>query len=273
MNYRINTMYFSATGTTQTVVNRIAARVAENTGKTIDINNYDFTLPAGRKEARSFTKEDLLIIGVPVYAGRVPNVLLKYLHTINGNGALAVPVVLFGNRDYDDALLELKDILEEHGFTAIAAGAFVGEHSFSQTLGGNRPDEKDMLLVDNFADQIYRKLTTQDTFTAVEVKGNRPYRKYYSPKDENGEPVKDFRLIMPETSEDCTDCKTCAEVCPMGSIDYDHVSQINGICIKCCACIKKCPAQAKHFTDPRFLHHQHELEIAFVRRAEPVWFL
>ncbi|MGI6548703.1 MAG: EFR1 family ferrodoxin [Syntrophomonadales bacterium] len=273
MNYQINTMYFSATGTTKTVVDRIAVQIAGKTGRPVKINNYDFTLPAGRKETRSFTKEDLLIIGVPVYAGRVPNVLVKYLNTITGHGALAVPVVLFGNRDYDDALLELKDILEEHGFTAIAAGAFVGEHSFSKTLGAGRPDEKDMLLVDRFAQKIYQKLTTPDISSPVEVKGNRPYRKYYAPKDENGEVVKDFRLISPETSEDCIDCKTCVEVCPMGSIDYEHVSQLNGICIKCCACIKKCPTQAKQFTDARFLHHKHELEAAFGRRTEPEWFV
>lgn len=273
MNYRINKMYFSATGTTQTIVDGIAKRLVENTGRPVNINNYDFTLPAGRKDARSFTKEDLLIIGVPVYAGRVPNILVKYLNTITGDGALAVPVVVFGNRDYDDALLELKDILESHNFTVIAAGAFVGEHSFSKTLGGNRPDEKDMMLVYRFADQVYQKIAIQDKFNSIQVKGNRPYRKYYAPKDESGEPVKDFRLISPETSEDCVDCKTCAEVCPMGSIDYDNVTQVTGICIKCCACIKKCPTKAKHFADPRFLRHKHELEIAFDRRTEPEWFV
>lgn len=273
MNYRINTLYFSATGTTEKVVNGIAGRIAQNTGKLININKHDITLPDGRKESRSFTKEDLVIVGVPVYAGRVPNVLVNYMNTINGNGALAVAVVVYGNRDYDDSLLELSDILESDGFTVMAAGAFVGEHSFSRTLGGNRPDEKDMILVDRFAGQIGKKIGLQGTLERIHVKGNRPYRKYYAPKDESGKPVKDFRLISPETDDECIDCKTCAEVCPMGSIDYDDVSQITGICIKCCACIKKCPTQAKHFNDSRFLRHKHELEEAFDRRSEPEWFV
>lgn len=273
MNHSINTLYFSATGTTEKIVNGIAQRIAENTGGLANIKKHDFTLPGGRKEAVTFTREDLVIIGVPVYAGRVPNVLVKYLHTINGSGALVVAVVVFGNRDYDDALLELNDILESDGFTVIAAGAFVGEHSFSRVLGANRPDEKDMILVNRFADQVYQKLSMQITFERIQVKGNRPYRKYYVPKDENGEPVRDFRLISPETGDDCIECKTCAEVCPMGSIDYDDVTRITGICIKCCACIKKCPTQAKHFTDPRFLRHQYELEEAYGCRNEPEWFV
>lgn len=274
MKYNICIMYFSPTGTTRTVVKRIAHRFEEKAGDTVAIKEHDFTLPAGRREAPSFTGSDLLIIGVPVYAGRVPNVLLKYLNTITGSGALAVPVVLYGNRDYDDALLELKDILESNGFTAVAAAAFVGEHSFSKILAADRPDDDDLKLAEVFADLVYHKLTMHTEFESVTVKGNSPYRKYYTPRDENGEPVTDFRLITPETSDDCVDCKTCAEICPMGSIDFDDVSRLTGICIKCCACIKRCPTQAKYFADPRFIRHKNELEEGLAnRRKEPEWFV
>jgi len=265
----INTMYFSATDTTKKIVTGIASKMTENIDRQMTINNIDFTLPDARKKPVSFTEQDLVVVGLPVYAGRVPNVLLKYLNTIKGNGALAVAVVVYGNRDYDDALLELKDILASHKFTVIAGGAFVGEHSFSKTLGANRPDEKDMIIVNEFANQIYSKLQAQDTLRNIDVKGNKPYRKYYMPKDENGDPIKDFRLVTPKTNDECTDCKLCAEVCPMGSIDFEDPFQINGICIKCGACIKKCPTQAKYFDDPNYLRHKHELELAFIRRSEP----
>ena len=39
----------------------------------------------------------------------------------------AVLVVVYGNRAYDDALLELSDIATGAGFVPLAAGAFVGE--------------------------------------------------------------------------------------------------------------------------------------------------
>lgn len=120
MNRKINAMYFSPTGTTKKIVSGIADQILENMNGQIAVKNIDFTLPGVRKEAVPFTAEDVVVIGVPVYAGRVPNVLLNYLNSIKGNGALAVSVVVYGNRNYDDAAIELKDILELNGFKVIA---------------------------------------------------------------------------------------------------------------------------------------------------------
>lgn len=272
MNKKISTMYFSPTGTTKKVVFGIAKKISENIDREITINNIDFTLPEVRNETVSFTEEDVVIIGVPVYAGRVPNILLRYLNSITGNGALAIPVVVYGNRNYDDALIELKDILELNGFKAIAGGAFIGEHSFSKTLAKNRPDEKDMAIIGDFANQIYTKLTTQDKIETVVVNGNKPYRKYYMPKNENSMTV-DIRKVNPKTNSNCNDCKLCVNVCPMGSIDSKNVSKLNGICIKCGACIKKCPTHAKYYDDKDYLRHKHELEIDFAYRREPELFI
>lgn len=269
----INTLYFSATDTTKKVVNGIANKIAENIGGEPTINNIDFTLPEARKKAVSYGKEDLVLVGVPVYAGRVPNVLLAYLNSIRGNGALAIAVVVYGNRDYDDALLELKDILLSHDFTVVAGAAFIGEHSFSKTLGANRPDEKDMMIMNDFANRIVAKINSPAIFQTIDVKGNVPYRKYYVPKNNNDEPVNDFKMIRPQTNDNCIDCKLCAEICPMGSIALEDVSKINGICIKCCACIKKCPTQAKYIDDENYLKHQHELELAFTYRRVPELFI
>lgn len=272
MNKQINTMYFSATNTTKKVVTKVADNIAENVDREIAINSIDFTLPKARKEKAHFTKKDLVIIGVPVYAGRVPNVLLKYLDTISGNGALAIAIVVYGNRNYDDALIELIDILKLKDFKVIGAGAFIGEHSFSKTLAKNRPDERDMAIVTEFANKIYNKMESEDKFKPVVVKGNRPYRKYYKPKNEKGNPV-DIRKVTPKTNSNCTDCKLCTNICPMGSIDAKDVFKLNGICIKCCACIKKCPSDAKYFDDYDYLRHKHELEIDFAHRREPELFL
>ncbi|KJS48550.1 EFR1 family ferrodoxin [Desulfosporosinus sp. BICA1-9] len=272
MQKTINTMYFSATGTTEKIVARIAKRISENMDREITIDNIDFTLPEARLKPVSFSEEDVVIIGVPVYAGRVPNVLLNYLNVIKGNGALAIPVVVYGNRNYDDALIELKDILEFNGFKVIAGGAFIGEHSFSITLAANRPDEKDMNIVGEFADQIYVKLTTLEGIQTLVVNGNQPYRKHYMPKDKDGSPV-DIRKVAPKTNSNCIDCKLCVKVCPMGSINFEDVSILNGICIKCGACIKKCPNQAKYFDDKDYLRHKQELEIEYASRREPELFI
>lgn len=272
MDKTINTMYFSATGTTKKVVDEIANKLLESTDFNEIIKNINFTLPEGRKETISFTEKDVVIVGVPVIAGRVPNVLLKYLNTIIGNKALAIAVVVYGNRNYDDALIELKDILELDGFNVIAGGTFIGEHSFSKILAQNRPDEKDLSIADDFARQIYNKITTQDEIQTVVINGNKHYKNYYKPKDKNGDFV-DIRKVTPKTNSNCIDCKLCVSICPMGCIDAEDVSKLNGICIKCCACIKKCPTHAKYFDDENYLRHKHELEIEFANRREPELFI
>ncbi|WP_346869914.1 EFR1 family ferrodoxin [Clostridium sp. UBA5119] len=272
MHYKLNTLYFSATDTTKKVISGIAKGLSEVMNLKESINNIDFTLPKIREKYVSFSKDDIVIVGVPVYAGRVPNVLLKYINSIKGNGALAVAVVVYGNRNYDDALIELRDILELDGFTVIAGAGFIGQHSFSKILAKNRPDEKDMDIVRRFADKIYSKLIDEDGAKGVLINGYKPYRNYYMPRDEKGEPI-DIRKVKPKTKDSCIDCKLCASVCPMSSVDLEDVTKVNGICIKCCACIKKCPVEAKYFDDIGYLKHKEELENNFICRKEPELFL
>jgi len=267
-----NAMYFSPTETTKKVVSRIAEKISENMESGTAVKIIDFTLPDVRKEPVSFNKEDIVVLGVPVYAGRVPNILLSYLNSIKGNDSLAIPVVVYGNRNYDDALIELRDILLLNGFKVVAGGAFIGEHSFSKILAKDRPDVKDISIASNFADLISTKIKSHDNIQTVNVKGNSPYRKYYMPKNKEGQPV-DIRKVTPKTNSNCTDCKLCVSVCPVGSIDNEDVSKLNGICIKCGACIKKCPAQAKYYDNEDYLRHKYELEIEFASRIEPELFI
>lgn len=267
-------VYFSATGTTKKIVTAVAGEAAEKLGAAY--GEYDFTLPGARTEALKFGGDDLVIFGTPVYAGRVPNVLLKYLDTLEGNGAAAVPVVLYGNRNYDDGLIELRDILEKHGFHTAAAAAFIGEHSFSYILAEGRPDEADMETAKGFAGKTADKIkNTSDLHNLgpIIVEGvPDPYRGYYQPRDRKGNPV-DIRKVKPLTKVDCDNCLVCADVCPMGSISREDVREFTGICIKCGACIKKCPVHAKYYEDEGFLYHRRELEEGLTRRAEPELFL
>ena len=259
---RIWAVYFSATGTTEKIVTAVAKRLGKG-----EFRKYDFTLPDVRLKKAVFEAGDVVVFGVPVYAGRVPNVLVKYLNTVEGNGAKAIPIVVYGNRNYDDALIELRDILEKDGFHTVAAGAFVGEHAFSTVLGAGRPDEKDMETARCFADQI-----DVDRTSPVPVKGENPIRGYYQPRDRYGMPINILK-VKPLTSEACDGCGICADVCPMGSISREDFRSFTGICIKCGACVKKCPVGAKYYDDAGYLYHKTELEEMYARRAEPEIFL
>ncbi|MGI5962113.1 MAG: EFR1 family ferrodoxin [Lawsonibacter sp.] len=264
-------VYFSGTGTTQKVVTTLSKSIAQGLGA--DWQEYCFNLPKAREQELSFTPEDLVVLGVPVYAGRVPNLLLPYVRDmVHGNGALAVPVVLYGNRNFDDGLMELRNVARDNGFHPISAGAFVGEHSFSRILGAGRPDEQDMQLVQTLADRTVQMVKTLDHIPEqpVAVEGCDPIRPYYTPRDRHGEPIKDFLKAKPVTDPTkCVKCGLCAQLCPMGSIDPNDVSNVSGKCIKCCACVKKCPTGAKYFDHEGYLYHQHELEEQYAgRRAD-----
>ena len=139
-------VYFSATGRTRKVVTTLANAIAQTLE--LPLETVDFTLPAAREETYAFTDKDLVIFGTPTYAGKVPNKLLPFVQTgFAGNGALAVPVVTFGNRSFDNSLAELCASLENAGFHTIAAGAFACQHAFSDTLAAGRPDREDMTVL------------------------------------------------------------------------------------------------------------------------------
>lgn len=261
-------VYFSGTGTTETVVTHIAKNVAETLNA--EYKPYSFNMPAVRQQEIAFSPDDLVVFGIPVYAGRIPNLLLPYIkEKVKGCGALAVPVVLFGNRNFDDALIELRNTLEEDGFHTVTAGAFVGEHSFSRILGAGRPDADDMALVQKLADETAKKVSTLTAAPQqpIAVTGCDPIRPYYTPRDRHGNPINILK-VKPKTTDACTQCGLCAEICPMGAIDPTDATKVPGICIKCCACEKKCPVGAKYYDDAGYLFHKTELEEVYERRAE-----
>lgn len=268
---RVWALFFSPTGTTERVVTAAAETAAE--ALHIPVVRCDITPLSMRKAGKQFGAGDLVIAGTPVYAGRVPNVLLNDLKLLAGNGALAVPVVCYGNRNFDDALVELRDILEDGGFHTVAAGAFIGEHSFSNVLAKGRPDADDLCKARDFGNEIGRRVEALECpFAPVAVPGTpKPYRGYYKPRDRQGNFI-DIRKVKPLTGESCDDCGLCAAVCPMGSIDSEDVRQVKGICIKCGACIKKCPKQAKYYDDAGYLYHRTELEEGLTFRREPETF-
>ena len=266
---KIWAVYFSGTGTTRRTVERIAGGIVSRLN--LPAESVDFSRPAVRQETLGFGEKDLVVFGTPVYAGRVPNVLLPFLQErIVGGGALAVPVVLFGNRNYDDALIELRNILAADGMHPIAAGAFVGEHSFSRVLGADRPNAEDEALMDEFAARVAELAAGLDAapVKSAAVRGQEPLRPYYTPRDRAGKPINILKVKPKTDLSRCGGCGLCADLCPMGSIDPADVSAVRGICIKCCACVKGCPTGAKFFDDAGYLYHQHELEAQYARPAE-----
>ena len=267
-------VYFSPTGTTEKIVTCIAETAAKNLRA--ECKTYSFNLPNARVQPLNFSKEELVVFGVPVYAGRVPNVLLPFIKgKVIGNGAIATPIIMFGNRNFDDALIELRDILQGNGFHTISAGAFVGEHSFSTILGAGRPDAGDIAIAVKLGEKTARKIENMQNppAQAVAVAGSEPIRPYYTPRDRHGNPISILKVKPKTDMSKCSDCGLCSKICTMGSINRADISEVTGICIKCCACVKKCPAQAKFFDDEGYIYHKRELEDTYKRKASAELFV
>jgi len=262
--------YFSATGTTEKVISRIAGDLAERFG--VPLKTCDFTLPAVRQQPPVFGPDDLVVFGTPVYAGRVPNLLIKFVAAVRGSDTAAVPVVCYGNRAYDNALAELRNTMRAGGFRIAGSAAFSCQHSFSETQAAGRPDVSDLTVAGGFAWRIYEKLAPLASAAELPIGEDEPVGPYYTPRDRHGNPI-DIRKVKPLVSDACTKCGKCAKLCPLGSIDPDDITQFTGPCMKCNRCRVVCPVGARYFDDPNYLYHKTELEAQFTfPRREPELF-
>ena len=68
---------------------------------------------------KSFSAGELVVLGVPVYGGRIPALAAERMAQLKGQQTPVIILVTYGNRDYEDALLELKTILEQQQFVVV----------------------------------------------------------------------------------------------------------------------------------------------------------
>ena len=265
----IYTIYFSPTGGTK----KIAEALSDHLSQLLHIpaQSIDLTLPANRPISYHFDSDTLVILAVPVYAGRIPNKLLPDLEKcLNGNGQTTIiPVSVYGNRNYDEALREMLLLVEKHGFIPIGAAAMISRHAFSSRIGNGRPDSSDFEALTAFSRKTAEKILNNRKLTAIPYDRDTPVEPYYTPLKTDHTPAR-FLKAKPVTDKDkCNHCGICVGKCPMGSISADNPSDISGICIKCQACVRFCPAHAKYFTDADFLSHVEMLENTYTDRKEP----
>lgn len=255
---KITVALFSPTSGTRRYCTEVAKRLS--TGYEI----LDMANPQIREKEHRFTENDLVIFGAPVYAGRLPEISGGIFDRIKGNNTPAVFMVTYGNREYEDALLEEKDICEANGFTGIAAGAWIAPHTFSGKIAAGRPDESDMVKVEAFAEAVKTVLERDSLPTEpLSVPGNHPYR------DTKSMP------FHPKGNKKCTGCGKCVAVCPVQAISKENPRETDASkCIDCLACARVCPLSARGITGPIFKVAVAKLESNLVnRRKEPETFV
>jgi ferredoxin/flavodoxin len=272
----VSCVCFSPTGSTK----RIAEIIAQSIGPE-KVNVIDVTKLSQRPEHPLTFHKEVVVLATPVYYGRVPEEAVSYFSTFAGEQTPAVVVVVYGNRAYDDALIELRDIATARNFIPIAGGAFLAEHSYSSPehlIAPGRPDDSDLRKASEFGAAVRDKLlvaSSMEDMTALDVPGNVPY---IEPKNWNL--IKNIRAttplsFTPETDmNECTGCGLCAEICPTGAISPDDVARTDKLhCLICFACVKQCPEGARQMKIPQFEKAIQELSKACQDRREPEVYL
>ena len=259
--------YFSPTKTTQKIVENIAAGM-----RIYKREQFNFTIPESETMKYEETTGGLAIIGAPVYDGRLPIEAVRRFQRLRANEMPVVLVVVYGNRDYEDALLELKNLAEGLGFKPVAGGAFIGEHSYSNEdmpIAKGRPDAADIKQAREFGKKVRDLLSFIDSISNIsplQLPGNFPYKERRA-----------SLRITPVTDEIlCNKCEICFTVCPTNSItvnDNDIVQSDPETCIRCCSCVKYCPIQARHFDDLIIKQSRERLYKNCSERKEPEIYL
>ena len=255
---KVTALYFSPTGGTQDAARRIAEGISGG-----DFGDMDVTTAA---DGGAFAPGDLVVAAAPVIGGRVPSPVAERLSHIDGGGAFAVAAAVYGNRAWEDALLELKTMLESRGFRVVAAGAFIARHSIFPEFGAGRPDASDAEKTAAFASAVRAKISaapSPDALPDVAVPGNTPYRKF------DGVPMK------PSVSRvKCGRCGRCAALCPAGAISRTDPTRTDAKkCITCMRCVQECPHYARSLNPLLLAGARAALKKACGTRREPETFI
>ncbi|MDE7220214.1 MAG: EFR1 family ferrodoxin [Oscillospiraceae bacterium] len=226
---KITQIVFSPTGGTDKVVEIITKAWGG------PVNKIDLSKVEADDSSLSLGKEDIAIIAVPSYGGRVPSLAAQRISNIHGSQTPCVIVCVYGNRAYEDTLIELNDIAEKSGFKVVSAIAAIAEHSIMHQYAAGRPDVKDERELSCFAQKILDKIEGNTAeLRTPQIPGNRPYKKTGSIG------------LAPKANGRCTSCGLCARQCPARAISKEDPKIADSKkCISCMRCVVKCPQSAR----------------------------
>lgn len=246
----VHLIYFSPAYSTRKIVRLIGESISQ------PFTEYDIT--QGLDSDLLFTENDFVVFAMPVYAGRIPHYATKYIEKVKGNNTLASVVCVYGNRDYDDALLELQDITEQNGFNVISGAAFIARHSIFPSVAENRPDAEDMEIIKEFAYKTNAILNEKEAeYNKIGIKGNRPYK------------VPGKIPFVPKVSKKCNSCGTCVKLCPAEAIPKENPKTTDKkLCVICARCINVCPQNARQFGGLIYKIANNQFRSKFANRRE-----
>jgi ferredoxin/flavodoxin len=251
---KVQCLYFSPTGNTKKIVETIAKGTGFPIAPTISL-----THPRERELWSGEYEGDLLLVGSPVYGNSYPSMMLPLLQKLHGEGRLAVPVAVCGNCKMGICLAEICGILKKRGFTTLAAGNFVGEHTCASEeykIGTGRPDMDDLKKAYDFGKKIAAKIVNNQSDITSVYSGQLYIQCYvsgsmeatgYNVYNNNGAWTREVKVKANRTDLDqCKACMRCVEICPMEAIGSETFEINDLLCIRCFECTRICPSNILH---------------------------
>lgn len=249
---KILKIFFSPSNTTKKVVEQVSDNFNMKS-ETYDLLNFN--------SSKEFSSGDIAVVGMPIFAGRIPKSGRERLAKLKGNNTKAIAIANYGNAHVTDALLELVDLLNENNFDVIAAATTVSHHSIFDGVAVGRPDQADIEKINEFAKKCQGKIE-EGSLLESEIPGNKPYVDYKQLP---------FEITCDETV--CAFCYDCVSICPEKAIpDDDPVDTDLDLCSRCTACISICPEDARMFSGAAFEAKKPEFENANSERKEPEFY-
>jgi Fe-S-cluster-containing hydrogenase component 2 len=231
MNGKVILVYFSATGITKNFLHRIAHEMEYSVEKEFDLTNYE-----NRDFVHTFEQNDNILLGCPVFGARIPEPARNRFMGLRGNNSKIVLILTYGDVHYDNALIEIYEILKNNGFSIIGMGAFVSRHSVIKNIGINRPNNQDNEDIKYFCEKIVSKLNENETKN-IEISHLITFGKYKK------------LPIKPIGNRKCKKCGICSKLCPENAINNNNPGKTNKAkCICCMRCVKYCPHKARNLS-------------------------
>lgn len=227
---RYTQLVFSPTGGVRKAAGMLSSAIADR------FETIDLSLTLNGQKSAAFDSEDVCLIAVPSFGGRVPEIALTRLAQTNGGGARAILMCVYGNRDDGDTLFELRDASRKAGYCPIAAVRAVAQHSIIPDIAVGRPDDEDARKLAQFGSVIRERLA-QKELPPVPIPEKTLLR-----------PFGGLR-VHPHAGKSCTRCGKCAAVCPMNAIPRKHPMLTDDTrCITCMRCVAICPVHARRLS-------------------------
>lgn len=249
---KLSKVYFSPSGTTEKIVNEVA--------KNFNMNRENYDLLSFDEE-KNF-EDELVIIGMPVFNGRIPKLARKRLSRMKGNNTKAIVILNYGNMEYLDALLELTDLLKENNFNIVGVATTVSQNSLFNEIGYNRPDEFDLARIDEFSKRVLKKLENNED-NEIFVSGYKPYTQYTKPT---------YSINCDEDL--CTECLDCYYTCPEEAIpEMAPTLTDRDSCTSCSTCINVCSEGARSFQGPAYEAERQDAISNYMERKEAEFYL